>query len=393
MASVNFPKKGARVRRRIDGAIGEVYASDPQKDILTVRWRTSTGFETRVCTSEPFARDWELTGTPTQRKITSKTLGWILLLLAVVMLGTFWHNHSPIANDSQPQTTTTSSAAALYSVSVPPGTITLSAEQLETAYGNNEASTDTMYKGKSLLVSGEVDLDTAEDGEQPNVSFNRALPALSEVSISFRPSEKSKLASLFEGDSITVLCTGDGSSNPRHPEFGIPQLADCLLQARQPGANFLLSEQIKAAFVSDDVKLDKYRYSSGTVDCSINTGEWLTVGPTELRSHLSKPLRDLYVLASKFPQVKEIDVTLQSPAAPKKDEYGHDLPAGLAETAFLRIDAGDFRKFPNDFAWDSYPVYVANRYIPSITSVNWSLRDIWKSELSDEIRLGGFQSH
>jgi Phage Mu protein F like protein len=64
MASATFPQKGAQARRRADGVAGEIYASDPQKDILTVHWRTSAGFETRVCTSEVFARDWELTGKP-----------------------------------------------------------------------------------------------------------------------------------------------------------------------------------------------------------------------------------------------------------------------------------------------------------------------------------------
>jgi hypothetical protein len=81
---------------------------------------------------------------------------------------------------------------------------------------------------------------------------------------------------------------------------------------------------------------------------------------------------------------------LESPAAPKKDEYGHDLPAGIANTAHMRIDVGDFRKFSKNFDWDGYPVYVANRYT---TWVNRSLEGVWKSELRDEIRLGGFQEH
>lgn len=63
MVSANFPRKGTHVRRKADGTIGEVYASDPFKGVLTVRWRTATGFLTQVCTSEHFARDWELTPT------------------------------------------------------------------------------------------------------------------------------------------------------------------------------------------------------------------------------------------------------------------------------------------------------------------------------------------
>jgi hypothetical protein len=57
MVVANFPRKGTQARRKADGMIGEVYASDPGKDILTVRWRTATGFSTQVCSSEQFARD------------------------------------------------------------------------------------------------------------------------------------------------------------------------------------------------------------------------------------------------------------------------------------------------------------------------------------------------
>ena len=124
--------------------------------------------------------------------------------------------------------------------------------------------------------------------------------------------------------------------------------------------------------------------------CSIDTGDWLTVDPAGLRNHLSGALRELYALAYKFPQIQKIDVNLESPAAPQKDEYGHDLPAGTAMMVALSIDAGDLRKFPKDFAWDSYPVYVANRYDPSL---NRQVQDFWKSELQDEIRQGGFQGH
>jgi hypothetical protein len=62
MASTNVPEKGAQARRKVDGLIGEVYAADPSKDLLTVRWSARPGLNTLVCTSEQFARDWELTG-------------------------------------------------------------------------------------------------------------------------------------------------------------------------------------------------------------------------------------------------------------------------------------------------------------------------------------------
>ena len=62
MALTTFPEEGAQARRKADGLIGEVYAADPSKDLLTVRWSARPGLNTLVCTSEQFARDWELTG-------------------------------------------------------------------------------------------------------------------------------------------------------------------------------------------------------------------------------------------------------------------------------------------------------------------------------------------
>jgi hypothetical protein len=62
MAPTNFPEEGAQARRKADGLIGDVYAADPNKDLLTVRWSARPGLNTLVCTSEQFARDWELTG-------------------------------------------------------------------------------------------------------------------------------------------------------------------------------------------------------------------------------------------------------------------------------------------------------------------------------------------
>jgi len=46
MASTGFPKRGTRVIRKADGLIGEVYAIDPSKDLLTVRWAARPGHNT-----------------------------------------------------------------------------------------------------------------------------------------------------------------------------------------------------------------------------------------------------------------------------------------------------------------------------------------------------------
>jgi hypothetical protein len=84
MAWTEYPRKGARVKRKADGLIGEVYASDPEKDLLTVRWSARPGLNTFVCNSEQFARDWELTGeAPYSSRGSVKSFVVISTLIAI----------------------------------------------------------------------------------------------------------------------------------------------------------------------------------------------------------------------------------------------------------------------------------------------------------------------
>jgi hypothetical protein len=89
MVSTGFPGRGAQVKRKADGLIGEVYASDPSKDLLTLRWSARSGHNTLVCTSEQFFRDWDLTrGVKTDwtgRLIYSFLLITVLFVLFVWM--------------------------------------------------------------------------------------------------------------------------------------------------------------------------------------------------------------------------------------------------------------------------------------------------------------------
>ena len=81
-----FPQKGSLVKRKIDGQIGEVYASDPRKDLLTVRWMAQSGQNTLICNSEQFARDWDLTGSSKSSQI-GPIQGVITLLVVAAVLG------------------------------------------------------------------------------------------------------------------------------------------------------------------------------------------------------------------------------------------------------------------------------------------------------------------
>ena len=63
MGSSSLPVVGAQARRKADGMLGEVYATDPPHNLLSVRWPTIPGsWDREDCTPDQFARAWELTG-------------------------------------------------------------------------------------------------------------------------------------------------------------------------------------------------------------------------------------------------------------------------------------------------------------------------------------------
>lgn len=113
MVSTNFPQKGAHVRRKADGMIGEVYASDPYKDILTVLWRTGAGNSTQVCSSGQFAHDWEIKSMTIPEKLDafSKNLAEIakaLLMIGLGLLGMVFFWPKSCGSESTQQATTES---------------------------------------------------------------------------------------------------------------------------------------------------------------------------------------------------------------------------------------------------------------------------------------------
>lgn len=63
MALSQFPEIGAQARRKADGILGEICASNPHQNRLIVRWPTVPGaYARQECTGEQFNRNWELTG-------------------------------------------------------------------------------------------------------------------------------------------------------------------------------------------------------------------------------------------------------------------------------------------------------------------------------------------
>ena len=156
MVSANFPEKGAQARRKVDGLLGEIYAVDPSKDLLTVRWRTATGFLTQVCTSERLAHDWELTVTTSNlprvpltspealtRQLALERQRYLLragglLFICAIVLFIVYSILTPSSKTVQSNNNSQTPALAgdFYSIAVPPGTITLTADQLSMAYSD-----------------------------------------------------------------------------------------------------------------------------------------------------------------------------------------------------------------------------------------------------------------
>lgn len=94
MGPGRFPAVGAQARRRADGILGEVYASDPPHDLLSVRWATIPGAYAREdCTLDQFSRSWELTGlrVPPPRE-THVAVGLIGLLVLLFLGGILLHD-------------------------------------------------------------------------------------------------------------------------------------------------------------------------------------------------------------------------------------------------------------------------------------------------------------
>lgn len=101
-----------------------------------------------------------------------------------------------------------------------PPSILVSAIRLSKDYKTNEALADIAYKGKSLVVNGEVDAFN-KNTEAPSVTLSAG--AAKAVQAQFPKSAFDKLITLKHGQKVTVTCVGGGVVN------GSPILKACTL--------------------------------------------------------------------------------------------------------------------------------------------------------------------
>ena len=88
MGPARFPVVGAQARRRTDGILGEIYATDPPHNQLSVRWPTVPGaYGWEDCTPDQFARVWELTGARSQPPRDTHVALVLITCLVLLFMG------------------------------------------------------------------------------------------------------------------------------------------------------------------------------------------------------------------------------------------------------------------------------------------------------------------
>ena len=121
----------------------------------------------------------------------------------------------------------------------------VSAERLFLDYQRNEVSADSMYKGRTLAVTGTV--------SSINKDFTDSVYLMLETSNEFmgihanlRGSEVSKASTLSKGSTVTVVCEGNGMI------VGSPMLKDCVIQPYQQQERGVESQQVQGSNLSAD---------------------------------------------------------------------------------------------------------------------------------------------
>lgn len=99
--------------------------------------------------------------------------------------------------------------------------LVVSPADLVQAYKDNEVAADEKYKGKKIEITGEVKDISSNIGDQPVVHL-KADKAL--LGVSAHGLEKSDAAKLKKGETVTLVCKGNGEV------ISVPSLDDCKLK-------------------------------------------------------------------------------------------------------------------------------------------------------------------
>jgi hypothetical protein len=132
-------------------------------------------------------------------------------------------------------------------------------------------------------------------------------------------------------------------------------------------------------------KLDLTDQSS--IALTIYAGDENNGGQVALRRQMGRLMRGLHQVALCFPGVKIIRADLLAPGEIRHDEHGNAVASFEVPIVSLAIRTDDLRAFKEDFEWESYPIYAADRYARVI---NLNLSEAWRRELEKEEEIGDF---
>ena len=110
-------------------------------------------------------------------------------------------------------------------------------------------------------------------------------------------------------------------------------------------------------------------------------------GQVDLRRQMGRLMRGLHQTAQCFPKVKYIRADLLAPGEFRRDDHGNAIAGFEVPIVSLAIRTDDLRAFKQDFEWESYPIYAADRYARAI---NLNLSETWRRELEKEEQIGDF---
>lgn len=141
-----------------------------------------------------------------------------------ILLGGFIALIVVIGVTASPSAKTGEAAASAEPVKEEPP-MAATAQELLTAYKDNEVAADQKFKGKKLAISAKVDAIQSGMGDAPflvlkaggEYEFNKPQAHM-------ESSESNKVAALKKGQSVNLVCIGNGEIG------GTAMLDDCVLQ-------------------------------------------------------------------------------------------------------------------------------------------------------------------
>ena len=150
-----------------------------------------------------------------------KVLKWIgIVVIALIAIGFIG---AMLDDDTDSATTSGASPSGTTAVEINETALPVTAQQLFDAYDSNEVAADKQYKGQLLQISGTV--ASIDSGLTDNAQVQLATSNdFMSVSATGDESFNDAAASLSKGQSVTLLCRGEGEV------IGSPMVGDCIIQ-------------------------------------------------------------------------------------------------------------------------------------------------------------------